>query len=97
MEKDSKTPERSPEESGPDEDDEEDVVTNTADDRDFVPMNFQARKPAGEDSGIRTRLRKRQPEKVVVKQEKKITITAKPTDDNDTVMISDDEDYGSLI
>ncbi|KAI4455353.1 histone-lysine n-methyltransferase eggless [Holotrichia oblita] len=96
VEKDLKTPERSPEESGPDDEDddeEDDIITNTADDRDFIPANFLARKPQHEDSGIRTRLRKRQPEKVVVKQEKKILITAKPTDDNDTVMISDDEDY----
>ncbi|KRT84106.1 SET domain-containing protein [Oryctes borbonicus] len=91
VERDSKSPHRSPEDSGPDDDEEDDHIGRTADDRDFIP-SFQAKKHSEHDSGIRTRLRKRQ-EAVTIKQEKRAVIPSNMTDD-DTVMISDDEDYG---
>lgn len=94
--KETKTPEESTEDSAPEDEDEEDEPMGRnpkeADDRDFVPT-FSAKKQHSEESGIRTRLRTRQ-EEVVVKQEKRAPIPASMIDDDETVMISDDEDYG---
>lgn len=94
--KDTKTPEESGDDSVADEDEEDDVITNAAEDRDFIPSFQSKRRHADTDyfvSGMRTRLRKRNQE-VVVKQEKRAVIPFKLMDDEDTVMISDDEDYG---
>ncbi|XP_022904964.2 histone-lysine N-methyltransferase eggless [Onthophagus taurus] len=80
-------------------DDFEEIVTNR-EDRDFVPSRTVPRRRHGfsiddHETGIRSRLRKRNIEANLLQEKKaeKDVIKIGILDDDDTVMISDDEDY----